>query len=120
MFATTPRMSEVKTDKAETREKTHAVTFSRRIRARALLIVCPSGNRGRREDRERAAPMAPVREKMHGAGTTGLAGTSRPSLRNGFTAYSVLSPGTGCLAPVASAILGADLTSASGGQDHTA
>src|SRR4051794_29897648 len=45
----------------------------------------------------------------------------RPSLRDGFTAYSALSPGTGVLAPVISALeASADLASASGGQDHTA
>ena len=38
---------------------------------------------------------------MHGAGTTGSAETSRPSLREWFDGLYVLSPGTGSLAPVA-------------------
>jgi len=51
--------------------------------------------RGRREDRVRAAP-AVSRAKMHIARSahehTGSAEAVRPSLRNGFTAYIVLSP----------------------------
>ncbi|WP_315727744.1 MULTISPECIES: hypothetical protein [unclassified Bradyrhizobium] len=35
--------------------------------------------------------MAPVQTRMHGAGTTGSAETSRPSLRGGLTAYFALS-----------------------------
>src|SRR3954447_25887136 len=66
--------------------------------------------------------MAPVREKVHGAGTTGTTGAFRPSLRDGFTVSFVLSLGIGCLAPIArtcrQATL-ANLTSASRGQDHT-
>jgi hypothetical protein len=45
----------------------------------------PRKSRGRREGRELAAPMARVRKKMHAAVTTGSAGTSRPSLRDGVT-----------------------------------
>jgi hypothetical protein len=45
-------------------------------------------------------PHGPRASEKHGAGTTGLA-DYRPSLRNGFNAYIALSPGTGCLAPVA-------------------
>jgi hypothetical protein len=36
---------------------------------------------------------------MHGAGTTGSAGNTRPSLRDGLTAYSARSPGTGLFCP---------------------
>jgi len=43
----------------------------------------------------------------------------RPSLRDGFTAYSALSSGTGLSCPRRRAIISRDLTSASGGQDHT-
>jgi hypothetical protein len=50
---------------------------------------------------------------------TGSAEASRPSLRNGFTAYSVLSPVTGFLATVAGGITSANLTPASGRQNHT-
>jgi hypothetical protein len=43
----------------------------------------------------------------------------RHSLRDGFNAYSVLSPGTGLSCPRRRAIISRGLTSASGGQDHT-
>jgi hypothetical protein len=51
-------------------------------------------NRGRREDRVRAAPAVScamcTRKCAHEH--TGSAGASRPSLRSGFTAYNALSP----------------------------
>jgi hypothetical protein len=60
-----------------------------------LQIRLPSKNRGRKEDRVRAAPVVSC-AKMHVAKSahehTGSAETLRPSLRNGFTAYIVLSP----------------------------
>jgi hypothetical protein len=43
----------------------------------------------------------------------------RHSLRDGVTAYSALSPETGLSCPRRRAIISRDLTSASGGQDHT-
>jgi hypothetical protein len=48
-----------------------------------------------------------------------FSGSIRPSLRNGFTAYSALSPVTGFLATVASRKTLQDLTPAPGRQDHT-
>jgi hypothetical protein len=42
-----------------------------------------------------AAPMARLQQKKQAAVTTGSAGTIRHSLRDGFTAYSGLSPETG-------------------------
>jgi hypothetical protein len=59
-------------------------------------------NRGRREDRVRAAP-AVSRAKLcikHAHEHTGLAETHRPSLRNGFTAYFELALVTGFLATI--------------------
>jgi len=65
----------------------------------------------------------------HGPPATKKAGGShhrisqiiRHSLRDGFTAYSVLSPGTGSLAPVCDdALSRIAQASAPGGQDHTA
>src|SRR6266702_7435691 len=52
---------------------------------------------------------------------TGSAETLRPSLRNGFTAYSALSPATGFVATVIpeKRLLLTNLTPASGRQDHT-
>ena len=63
--------------------------------ARVLQNSFALKKRGRREDRVRAAP-AVSRAKMHIARSahehTGSAEAVRPSLRNGFTAYIVLSP----------------------------
>jgi hypothetical protein len=61
-----------------------------RLAARSASECCPSHpqKKGRREGRELAAPMAPVRKEMHGARTTGPAETSRPSLREWVTAYT--------------------------------
>src|SRR5690242_18051266 len=61
--------------------------------------------RGRREDRVHAAP-AVSRANAHGKSAhehTGSAGASRPSLRNGFTAYFALFPENGSFASVACA-----------------
>ena len=44
--------------------------------------------------------MARVQQKKHAAVTTGSAGNTQPSLRNGFTAYTYSPRGPGCLAPV--------------------
>jgi hypothetical protein len=57
------------------------------------------------------------RERAHEH--TGSAETLRPSLRNGFTAYFVLSPVNGSFATVISGILPANLTPAPRRQDHT-
>ena len=57
---------------------------------------CPPLNRGSREDRVLAAP-AVSRAKCANKNAhehTGSAEAFRPSLRNGFTAYAVLSPAT--------------------------
>ncbi|WP_316238594.1 hypothetical protein [Bradyrhizobium sp. SZCCHNR1015] len=53
------------------------------IRPSYAEFVAPD-NRGRREGRALAAPVARLRKKMQAAGTTGLAEHTRPSLRNGF------------------------------------
>src|SRR5258708_970059 len=78
--------------------------------SRSRNIICPSfansfapKNRGRREDRVLAAP-AVSRAKYANKNAhehTGSAETLRPSLRNGFTAYSELSPVNGSFATVA-------------------
>ncbi len=62
----------------------HKSSLSRRNQRPSHDGLVPSPSRGRREGRVLAAPMAPVREEVHGAGTTGLAGASRPSLRDGL------------------------------------
>ncbi len=57
--------------------------------------------------------------QKHAHEHTGSAETLRPSPRNGFTAYSALSPVTGFLATVAPRALPQNLTPASGRQNHT-
>src|ERR1700730_6632791 len=96
-------------------------TISRHEMPEACVTFTLHGSRGRREDRVRAAPAVScarcTRKCAHEH--TGSAGASRPSLRNGFTAYSVLSSATGFVAPVASRAVPQNLTPASGRQNHT-
>jgi hypothetical protein len=63
----------------------------------------PSKFRGRREDRVLAAPAVSraICANKTAHEHTGTGGASRPSLRNGFTAYIVLFPENGFLASVA-------------------
>jgi len=81
----------------------HAFAISRHVSPEVLQFRCPPLERGRREDRVHAAP-AVSRANAHGKSAhehTGSAGASRPSLRNGFTAYIELSPVHGSFATVA-------------------
>ena len=73
------------------------------IRPKLCTKSRPSENRGRREDRVRAAPAVSCAmcAKRRAHEHTGSAGAFRPSLRSGFTAYFVLSPVNGFLATVA-------------------
>src|SRR5256714_14439175 len=67
------------------------------ISPEALQIRWPSQNRGRRESRVPTAPaVSCAKRTVVGAHEhTGSAETARPSPRNGFTAYFVLSPVSG-------------------------
>src|ERR1700761_2286513 len=86
-------------------------------------VAPPTKRRGRREDRVRAAPAVSCANahKENAHEHTGSAEAIRPSLRNGFTAYFVVSPVIGFLATVApeKRQLPGDLTPASRRQDHT-
>jgi hypothetical protein len=67
------------------------------------LLENPALSQGSREDRVRAAP-AVSRAKTENKGAhehTGSAEAVRPSLRNGFTAYFVLSLATGFFVTIA-------------------
>ena len=80
--------------------------------------------RGRREDRVRAAPAvscAACAWKENAHEHTGSAEASRPSLRNGFTAYFVLFPENGSFASVARKTLShlVDLAPAPRRRNHT-
>src|SRR5215216_223667 len=72
---------------------------------RGLHLLLPPGIRGRREDRVLAAPAVPraICANKTAHEHTGQRETLRPSLRNGFTAYFVLSPENGSFASVACA-----------------
>jgi hypothetical protein len=76
--------------------------------------------KGRRECRALDAPAA-LRAKMEStqASHHGHTGVTRHSPRNGFTVSFVLSPVIGFLVTVASGVVSANLTPASGRQDHT-
>ena len=102
----------------------HAFAFSRHELPEICLETPPSLVRGRREGRVRAAPAVScaIMRMARGAHEhTGSAGASRPSLRNGFTAYFALFPENGSFASVALKELShlADLTPAPRRQDQT-
>jgi len=88
--------------------------------AQVALCSIPSKSRGRREDRVPAGTHGPRAAETHGAGTTGSAELTRPSLRDGFNPYSALSLVTGldCHHPSRNHHP-ANLIPASGDQDHT-
>jgi len=100
------------------------------LRPRFASSFAPSKNRGRREDRVRAAPAVScaICANKSAHEHTGSAEASRPSLRSGLTAYSVLSPVNGSFATVVSGTprsiqldrcATANLTPAPRRQDHT-
>src|SRR5260370_26721288 len=90
-------------------------------RARGLTEALAQG--GRREDRVRAAPAVSCAmcTKRCAHEHTGPAENTRPSLRNGFTAYHVISLVSRALLPPSPAgrIASANLTPASGRRNHT-
>jgi len=81
----------------------HGSAFSRRIAPEVCIIVCPLG-----EQRAQGRPgacctrgLACNLRKQKRTRAYRAAGAFRPSLRNGFTAYFVLSPENGSFASVA-------------------
>jgi len=99
----------------------HSSAISRLDMPEVCLKLPALSLRGRREDRVRAAPAVSraICTKENAHEHTGSAETLRPSLRNGFTAYFVLSPVNGILATVAARIPPRNLTPAPRRQDHT-
>ena len=87
----------------------------------ALQIRWPSPNRGRRESRVPTAPaVSCAKSCAFGAHEhTGSAETARPSPRNGFTAYFVLSPVSGLFCHRHLQDRSTSLAPASRRQDHT-
>ena len=96
--------------------------FSRRNATEVFKIIRPQ-KRGRRECRVRAAPAVSCARCTTKCAHehTGSAETLRHSLRNGFTAYIVLSPENGSFASVGTQGCGppGNLTPAPRRQDHT-
>jgi hypothetical protein len=99
--------------------------------ARVLIEFCPSQSRGSRESRMRAAPAVSCAKmcERNAHEHTGSAEAIRHSLRNGFTAYAVISPATNsflspssadmdCLSPVGPTRL-RRLSTSNGCQNHT-
>src|SRR6202035_4659678 len=69
---------------------------------------------------DRCAPRSRVQDGVESAHEhTGHTGITRHSPRNGFTAYIALSPVLRAFWPPSPALLNANLTPASGCQDHT-
>ena len=102
----------------------YEAAISRHELPEVCISLLPSPIRGRREGRVRAAPAVSCAIMRIARGAhehTGSAGASRPSLRNGFTAYFALFPENGSFASVAPGTLSLplDLTPAPRRQNHT-
>ena len=95
----------------------HESSFSRRAASEFSFQHTLIGNRGRREGRVIAAPMAPVRKKMHGAGTTGTSRSTGLPCAMGLRLIRDL-PGDQALLS-SPRIISRNLTPAQGRQDHT-
>jgi len=95
--------------------------FSRRDAPEICIVVAPSNSEGAGKTGCALHPRSRVqlRTERRAHEHTGSAGASRPSLRNGFTAYFVLSPVNGSFATVADGTPPANLTPAPRRQDHT-
>ena len=94
---------------------------SRRTHPRALpetsLFL---GIRGRRDAGRSTRPQPRVQmKKVHRVSRHGHTGNTRHSLRNGFNGFLRALPGDRALLPPSSTDCSADLTPASGRQDHT-
>src|SRR3954470_18336344 len=76
----------------------HTFAVSRRGAPEFAVRFALVEKKGRREGRAPPGTQGPHAKNARGV-TTGDAGTSRPSLRNGFTAYGALSPGSDALLP---------------------
>jgi hypothetical protein len=85
----------------------HGLAISRHDLPEVCKFACPSAKRGRRECRVRAAPaVSCAKNCAFGAHEhTGERRTLRHPLRNGFTAYNVLSPVSGLVVTVTCGLL---------------
>jgi|SRR6266436_10430068 len=92
---------------------------SRGTKASELCSQTTLENRGRRECRVLAAPMARLQQKKQAAVTTGLAKATGIPCANGFNGFLRALPGDRALLPPSSADHPANLAPASGRQNHT-
>jgi hypothetical protein len=76
-------------------KQTRAYTFPRHDLPELCVIIVPPETGGRRECRVMASPMARLQQKKQAAVTTGSAGSTRHSLRDGFNGLYVISPVSG-------------------------
>jgi hypothetical protein len=100
----------------------YSFAISPQVCARFTLIVRPSEKGGRRECRASDAPAASCALcswSMHTSIHSGHTGNTRHSPRNGFNSLYRALPGDRALLPPSSADCSANLTPASGCQDHT-
>jgi hypothetical protein len=96
----------------------HDVAFPRRRTPELCFSLVPSKQEGAGKAGCWPHPW-PASKQKSWRQTPQVWPNNRPSLRDGVTAYSALSPETGLSCPRRRAIISRDLTSASGGQDHT-
>jgi hypothetical protein len=103
--------------RARTRLRDLAACFARGL----LSISRPPKLRGRRESRVHAAPAVSCAKcaNKNAHEHTGSAEAIRPSLRSGFNGFLRALPGDRAVLPPSSALRSANLTPASGRQDHT-
>ena len=82
----------------------HTPLRSRGTVVPGLIISIAPQREGAGKTGRLPTPAAPVREEVHGAGTTGSAGTSRPSLRNGLRLIRGLPGAPGLLVTITRAM----------------
>ncbi len=98
----------------------HTPAASRRVARPSFAAISPSLQQRTQGRPGARRPHGPRANEMHGAGTTGSAETSRPSLRDGFNAYTCSPWGPALLPPCHdNARRALRSASAPGCQDHT-
>jgi hypothetical protein len=106
---------------ATTRQLRHASAFPRRECARAKAGICPSKKQGRRKRRVPAAPAASRAKVIEHTSNSPQVHRSNPAFpAQWFYGLFRALPGDRALLPPSSAKDSANLTPASGRQDHTA
>jgi hypothetical protein len=97
----------------------HDSAFSRRDAPEVCNNLVPQKTEGAGKAGCLAHPQPPVQQKSTGVEATGSPEVTRPSLRNGFNGFLRALPGDRACLPPSPADHSANLTPASGCQDHT-